>query len=170
MSRLRRLYYRTSVYHIYNRGNNRIKVFKDNEDKIAFLETLSKYQKRFKFVVYGFVLMDNHYHMMVETCQTHSISKVMHALTLSYGRRYQLKYKYVGHLWQSRFKSRIIETEIYGLECLRYIHENPVKAGLVDRCESYLWSSARKYVQESDSQIEKYIAITRYGDTCAATA
>jgi len=112
MARVRRVYYDRAVYHIFNRGNNRIKVFQEDDDKIIFLEVLGRYQSRLEFKIYGIVLMNNHYHMMVETSEKHDISKVMHAMTLAFGRRYHKRHQYVGHLWQSRFKSRIIETDV----------------------------------------------------------
>ena len=122
MARFRRSYYRKAVYHIYNRGNNRQDVFKSDEDKMAFLSVLAKYKERFCFKIYGFVLIDNHYHMVIETDSVNHISKIMQAVQLAYGSQFRKKYKYLGHLWQSRFQSRIIESERYILECLDYIH------------------------------------------------
>lgn len=142
MGRLRREFYVSAVYHVYNRGNNRLEVFKDEEDKEIFLGLLAHYRGRFGFQIYAICLMDNHYHMIIETIQKHSVSRIMHALLLAYSIRYRTKHQYVGHLWQSRFKSRVIEREQYFMECLEYIHQNPVKAKVVDRACDYKYSSA----------------------------
>ncbi|HLF17561.1 MAG TPA: transposase [Candidatus Omnitrophota bacterium] len=151
MGRLRREFYVSAIYHVYNRGNNRSEVFKDDEDKELFLSLLDHYRARFLFKVYAICLMDNHYHMILETVQKHSISRIIHALALAYSIRYRKKYNYAGHLWQSRFKSRVIEREKYFFECLEYVHENPVKAKIVQRADEYRYSSARVYRGNEES-------------------
>ena len=145
MGRIPREFYLSGLYHVYNRGNNRINVFPDSEDKEIFLNLINFYRERFGFKVYAVCLMDNHYHMIVETNRMHNISRVIHALKLAYSIRYRRKYKYVGHLWQSRFKSRVIEREKYFFECIEYIHDNPVKAKIAEFSSDYHYSSAGVY-------------------------
>jgi hypothetical protein len=75
----------------------------------------------------------------------------MHALTLSYSVKFRKKYRYCGYVWQGRFKSNVIEGDSYIIDCIEYIHNNPVRAGLVDRAEDYFWSSYRSYNDNVDN-------------------
>lgn len=120
MGRIRRGYYSKAFHHVYNRGNNRMGVLKRDEEKALFLSTLVHYKKRFEFRLYGLVIMDNHFHMLLETNATNDISKVMQAVLLSFGNKYRKIHNYTGHLWQSRFQSRLLDNEGYALECLEY--------------------------------------------------
>ncbi|MDP2930522.1 MAG: transposase, partial [bacterium] len=84
MVRYKRIYYHNAVYHITFRGNNRQAILKEEQDKISFLETLSKYKERFNFKLYCLVLMDNHVHLVIETNHLFNISKIMQSILLSY--------------------------------------------------------------------------------------
>lgn len=161
MARQQRIYFENAVYHISIRGNNKQKVLKDEQDKKVFLESLSKFKSRFGFKLYGFVLMDNHAHLIIETNSKMNISKIMQALTLSYSVKFRKKYGYVGYVWQGRFKSNVIENDKYILECIDYIHNNPVRAGLVDSPQDYFWSSYKFYNGFPDG-IEKHIQIDKF--------
>jgi len=145
MGRAVRVYYNHAVYHVTTRGNNRQMILKAEEDKIAFLRILSKFKERFGFKLYAFVLMDNHVHLLVETGSRVNISKIMQAITLSYSQKFRHKYHYSGYVWQGRFKSNLIESQGYILECANYIHNNPVRAKMVDRPSDYIWSSYHFY-------------------------
>ena len=83
MGRIKRQYYQQAVYHVYNRGNNGLKILIDDKDKAKFLEVVARYKKRFDFKIYGIVLMDNHYHMVIETTPAHDISRIMQAVQLT---------------------------------------------------------------------------------------
>ncbi len=120
-------------------------ILKEKEDKEAFLETLTRYKERFRFKLYGFVIMDNHAHLVMETGNVNNISKIMQALTLSYSQKFRNKYNYVGYVWQGRFKSQIIDDDVYIIECIDYIHNNPVRANIVKETKDYFWSSYRSY-------------------------
>ena len=145
MGRMRRELYLSAIYHVYNRGNNRMNVFPDRTDKEKFLELIVRYRERFGFMVYAICLMDNHYHMLIKASHKHPISRIMQVLMLSYSNHYRRKYKYEGHVWQSRYKSRVIEREKYLFECIDYIHENPVKSEIVKAAGDYPYSSARVF-------------------------
>lgn len=161
MGRKTRVYYNHAVYHVSIRGNNRQAVLKAGEDKKSFLETLSKFRERFGFKLYGFVLMDNHAHLVVETNTIANISKVMQAITLSYSQKFRHKYNYTGYVWQGRFKSNLIEGDGYILECIEYIHNNPVRAEIVMHPKDYLWSSYHFYNSEINP-LSKIIQIDRF--------
>jgi putative transposase len=149
--KMRRELYISAIYHIYNRGNNRLNVFPEDEDKKLFLDLIFRLRERLEFKVYAICLMDNHYHMIVQANRKHNISRIMHVLAICYSNYYRRKYKYIGHLWQSRFKSRVIEREKYLFECIDYIHLNPVKAGIVREDSDYKYSSAAIFKGENDS-------------------
>ncbi len=169
MVRIKRIYYNNAVYHITFRGNNRQAVLREDEDKKSFLATLSKYQERFNFKLYGFVLMDNHAHLVIETNHRYNISKIMQSILLSYSLKFRNKYRYVGHVWQGRFKSNVIEGDIYILQCLEYIHNNPVRAGLVRSAKDYPWSSFYLYNGNKNNIIKDKIVLDCYGDTSSVS-
>jgi len=105
--------------------------------------------------------MDNHVHLIIEVNSRINISKIMHAVNLSYSVKFRKKYGWTGYVWQGRFKSNVIEGERYIVECIDYIHNNPVRAKIVENIESYLWSSYRFY-SGLDSDIENYIRLDRF--------
>ena len=145
MSRVGRVYYNNAVYHVSIRGNNRQAVLKKAEDKASFLRTLSKFKERFRFKLFGFVIMDNHAHLVIGSNDSANISKIMQAVTLSYSKKFRHKYNYTGYVWQGRFKSNVIESDSYVFSCLGYIHNNPLRAEMVDNIEDYIWSSYHFY-------------------------
>lgn len=161
MASVKRLYYQNAVYHVCIRGNNRQYILQEDEDKIIFLRSLEKFRKRFGFKIYGFVLMDNHVHLVIQTNSLVSISKIMHAIILSYSVKFRKKYGYTGYVWQGRFRSNVIEGEHYILECIDYIHNNPVRAKIVEKIIDYLWSSYHFY-QGLGSNIKDYLQIDRF--------
>jgi len=161
MASVKRLYYQNAVYHVCIRGNNRQYILQEEEDKVIFLKSLEKFRERFGFKIYGFVVMDNHVHFVIQTNSLISISKIMHAITLSYSVKFRRKYGYTGYVWQGRFRSNVIEGEHYILECIDYIHNNPVRAKIVEKITDYLWSSYHFY-QGLDSRIKDYFQIDRF--------
>ncbi|MDE2222462.1 MAG: transposase [Candidatus Omnitrophica bacterium] len=165
MSRLKRIYYGNAVYHVIFRGNNRQNILKLKSDKENLFKSIQKYQERMKIKIYGFVLMDNHVHMVMEAGEVHNISKIMQAILLSFSLKYRRKYGYVGHVWQGRFQSKPIMEEKYILECLDYIHCNPVRAGIVSKACDYIYSSAKFYENLKNKDVYQYIELTKYGDT-----
>lgn len=158
MGRSGRIYYSNAVYHISIRGNNRQAILEKSEDKKAFLETLNKYKARLKFRLFGFVLMDNHVHLVIGANESVNISKIMQAVALSYSQKFRRKYKYTGYVWQGRFKSNIIEDDDYIIECLNYIHNNPVRAGLVNNAREYIWGSYHFY-NDGTNPLKEFIQI-----------
>lgn len=169
MVRQRRIYYNNAVYHITFRGNNRQAVLKEKEDKILLLKTLAKFKERFQFKLYGLCLMDNHAHLVIEASHSATVSRIMQAVLLSFSFQYRRKYKYIGHVWQGRFRSNVIEGDNYILECLEYIHNNPVRANMVRVAEDYPWSSFCLYQGTINAIIDKEIKLDRYGDTSYGT-
>ena len=128
------------IYHVINRGNNRQHVFHKPADFEAFLTTLVDLKARKPFELYGYCLLNNHFHLLLRPIGT-TISRIMQSLLVSHTQRYHRHYHSGGHVWQGRFKSPVIQNDEHLLAVLRYIEANPLRAGLVKRAEDYPWSS-----------------------------
>ncbi|WP_079525520.1 transposase [Solibacillus isronensis] len=137
---------RTGIYHIIMRGVNRQTIFEEDEDKKRFLEILKKYKGISQYELYSYCLMDNHIHLLLKVTQE-EISIIIKRISSSYVYWYNWKYGRVGHLFQERFKSENVENTVYFLTVLRYIHQNPLKAGLVNNVFESQWSSINEYIQ-----------------------
>ncbi len=131
------------------RGNERRNIFHDEEDKLRFIETIEEKRQEARFSLHAFCLMDNHIHLMLSE-GTEDVAKVMKRITVSYVHYFNKKYKRVGHLFQDRFRSEIVEDDAYVLALARYIHQNPVKAGMVKTTGEYKWSSYSSYLNMND--------------------
>jgi putative transposase len=136
-----RVLIKNACYHIYSRGNQKQKVFQDDVDRETYLKQLLRYKKKFKFLLFGYSLMPNHIHLIGLPKDIRNLSKFMQCLHLSYTIYYNIRHKKVGHLWQDRFKSKIIIKDQYLIDCINYIELNPVRAKLVNSPGDYLWSS-----------------------------
>ncbi len=137
MPREARLIIEGVCYHVMSRGNEKKTVFKNNDDYARYMALLQRYKKKYSFKLYGWCLMNNHSHLVLES---DSLSKAMHGINLSYAKYSRCKYKSVGHFWQDRFKSYVIEKDRYFINCISYIEYNPVRAGITSRPEDYQWS------------------------------
>jgi REP element-mobilizing transposase RayT len=133
-------------YHVTSRGDDRKPIYKSERDFEKFLEYVTAAKDRFKFYLYAYCLMNNHYHLLIETTQA-NLSKIMQYINTAYTVYYNVKRKRSGHLFQGRYKSILVEQDAYFAELTRYIHLNPVRAKMVDGPEKYDWSSYRAYVQ-----------------------
>jgi len=142
MARPPRLQAPGTVHHLIARGNERREVFRDDLDREDYLERLARYRERFQFRLYAYCLMPNHIHLAVEQ-GPRPLSTFMHALQSSYTQRFNRRYERVGHLFQGRYKSFLVDCDRYFLALIKYIHENPVKAALVEDARLYQWSSDR---------------------------
>ncbi len=171
MPRAARLKSESGIYHIMMRGVNRQNIFKDDEDKEKFIEVIGKYKGKCGYEIYAYCLMDSHVHMLLKE-KYEVISQVMKRISSSYVYWFNWKYQRCGHLFQERFKSEPVEDNGYFLTVLRYIHQNPLKAGLISFLEEYRWSSYHEYIKEckivdiglglgliskSDNKIESFI-------------
>ena len=155
----------SNIYHVMLRGINRQEIFEDREDEDKFLTLLDEYKLRCGFAVYGYCLMNNHVHLLlhgarnpcicrigdteVELGPGESLSQAIKRLGVSYVMFFNRKYARTGHLFQDRFKSEPIDGDPYFLMALRYIHRNPIKAGICAQPEAYYASSYREYIGAS---------------------
>lgn len=130
------------TYHITSRGNERRPIFYSDEDREAFLRCLAETVRRFGWSLTAWVLMTNHFHLVVETPQA-NLSRGMHWLLTKYASWFNRRHQRSGHLFQGRFKSVLVDSETYFARVLRYVVLNPVRARMVARPDAYRWSSYR---------------------------
>ncbi|MBI2481870.1 MAG: transposase [Planctomycetia bacterium] len=140
------------VYHVVNRGNNRQNVFFKTGDYEAFLTALLDLQQRKPFALYGYCLMSNHFHLLIRP-QQHSISQLLQSVLVSHTQRYHKHRNSLGHVWQGRFKSPVIEDDDHLLTVLRYIEANPVRAEMVERASEYRWSSYASHASGAANEL-----------------
>jgi len=145
MPRQARIYSETGIYHIMMRGNEKRKIFLDDEDRRRFIYTLFEKASEEKSDIYAYCLMDNHIHLLLHEDGA-NIARLMKRINVSFVYYFNKKYKRVGHLFQDRYKSEVVDNEDYLLAAVRYIHNNPVKAGIVRSPEEYWWSSYYDYI------------------------
>lgn len=145
MARPLRLAYENALYHVITRGHRRESIFTDDKDREEFLARLAVTQVRFNLTVHGYCLMNNHYHLLVQTPDA-NLSRAIHYLNSSYATWYRVRHQLVGSVSQGRFKSVLVEKERYLVMVSAYIHLNPARAGLVERPEEWKWSSMGHYL------------------------
>jgi putative transposase len=142
MARPLRIDYADALHHVTSRGNECRSIFRSSRDREAFLQFLAEAVKRFGWRVTAWVLMTNHYHLVIQTPEA-NLSRGMQWLNGTYADWFNRRHNRSGHLFQGRFKSFIVETETYAAEVLRYVVLNPVRAKMVGKPEEYRWSSYR---------------------------
>lgn len=138
---------KTGIYHIILRGINRQEIFEEEEDFIKFLNTLKEYQKISGYKLYAYCLMSNHIHLLLKE-EKEELGVAMRRIGASFVYWYNWKYERCGHLFQDRYKSEPVEDDQYFLTVLRYIHQNPLKAGLVKNIADYKWNSYGEYIEK----------------------
>ncbi len=139
---------KSGVYHIMLRGINRQAIFEDDEDIQRLLETIARYKEICKYELYAYCIMSNHVHLLMKETEE-TISNAIKRISGSYVFWYNKKYERCGHLFQERYKSEAVDNDEYFLTVLRYIHQNPIKAGLVKDIKAYKWSSYNEYIKET---------------------
>jgi len=139
--------YPDTFYHVLSRGNERKEIFRDEKDHLRFLDTLGKMVERFKLDVHAYVLMKNHFHLLVHTKEA-NLSRAIQWLGVTYSVWFNRQHQRSGHLFQGRFKSFLIENDRYFTAMCLYIHGNPLRAGIVKRLSDYWWSSYQTYADK----------------------
>ena len=133
----------TGIYHLTARGNGKQEIFLDEIDNRYFLKLIIEAKNRHDTEIYAYCIMGNHYHLLVES---RNIADFCKEINQTYAHYYNAKNKTVGHVFQGRYKSFAVENEEYLTCVLRYIHNNPVKAGIVENPGDYPWSSYHEYL------------------------
>lgn len=133
-------------YHVYNRGIDGREVFADRFDFRKFLKALDKYLERCEVELQAYCIMSNHFHLMVRQGEKDDMSVFMNRLGSSYARSYNNRHQRTGKVFGGRFKAKLVDRDDYLLQVSKYIHLNPVAAGVVNRPSDYEWSSYRSYI------------------------
>ncbi len=145
MARPLRIEFQGAFYHITSRGNEKRNIYSSERDRAKFFDFLQTAHDRYRAVIHVYCLMGNHYHFILET-PLGNLSRIMHFINCSYSAYYNAAHDRSGHFLQGRFKAILIEAESYIQALSRYIHLNPIRAGIVSSPEQYTWSSYREYV------------------------
>ena len=142
MARAWRIEFEGALYHVVSRGNERRDIFFNDDDRRLFLDTLGEMARRFEMELFAYVLMNNHYHLLLSTRRA-NLSRAMQWFGVTYTNRFNAINSRIGHLFQGRFKSMLVQNDAYLMRLSLYIHRNPLRAGIVNRLADYRWSSYR---------------------------
>ena len=134
------------------RGIHRQAIYKEEGDYYAFLAIMKSALEKYDCILHAYCIMTNHFHLLLGTGEV-EISKFMKQLANCYAMYFNRKYGYKGHLFEGRYKAYLVESDSYFLQTSRYIHLNPVKAGIVAYPEDYRWSSYRTIIGLGDDKI-----------------
>ncbi len=140
MARPLRIEFPGAVYHVTSRGNERKAIFRNDQDRKMFLNTVEQVTDQYNWVCHAYCLMENHYHLLVETPDG-NLSIGMRQLNGVYTQKFNKRHRRVGHLFQGRFKAVLVQKESHLLEACRYVVLNPIRAGIANRPEEWEWSS-----------------------------
>lgn len=144
---------KTGYYHVMMRGNNRSRIFNQLRDKEFFLEQLQYQIDEGNILIVAYCLMDNHIHLLIHS-DLQAMAEALKWINIKFAGRYNTKYNQIGHVFQDRYKSEVINTEEHFLQAIRYIHNNPVKAKIVSNVSDYQWSSYKSYLGNEDRLID----------------
>lgn len=144
MARTARQLSESNIYHVMLRGINRQVIFEEDEDRLYFMKVLTRCKEISGFRLHAFALMPNHVHLLIEPAEE-PLDVVFRRIGTRYAVWFNWKYQRTGHLFQDRYRSEAVETDLYFMTVLRYILQNPMKAGLETQPGSYRWSSYRAY-------------------------
>ena len=153
MARVARLVSDSGYYHVMARGNNKEMIFKNPSEKQYYLDELEQAIEEGSLTLLSYCIMDNHIHLLINS-DIDSMADAFRRINLKFALRYNKKYKQAGHVFQGRYKSEVVNTDQYLLSVIRYIHNNPVKAGIVFKAENYKWSSYRDYLNNGNSLVD----------------
>ena len=145
MARKPRPQSKTGIHHIMLRGINKQTIFHDKEDSYKFLKLLSHTKEKLDFDIFAYCIMSNHVHLLIKE-KENTIGQIIGTVASKFATWYNTKYERVGYLFQDRFKSEAVETNEYFLTVIRYIHQNPVKAGLCKSVDEYEFSSYNEFI------------------------
>lgn len=145
MPRIARDYNKLKVYHTIIRGIDKQDIFYSEKDRVKFIEIIKVSKEKYNYELYAYCLMDNHVHLVIYD-KNEEISKIMQSIQVRYVMYFNRKYDRIGHLFQNRFFSKKVEDRQYLKNLCRYIHQNPLKAGIA-KTEEYKWSSYKSYIR-----------------------
>lgn len=156
--------YSGGVYHLIQRGNNREFIFERKDDKEYLLELVREHKQIMGYELYGFTIMDNHYHLIIRRAEA-PLRDIMHRINNKFSRYYNRKNQRTGHVFENRYKGLLVIHDKYLLNLLRYIHQNPVCADICENIRDYPWSSDQ-YYREGNKQgiVDISFVLTMFSD------
>jgi REP element-mobilizing transposase RayT len=167
MARKPRVEFEGAFYHVIVRGNQRQKIFRDDRDRLRYLERFEHYRQRYRFTIYAYVLISNHVHLLLETGKT-PLSKILQGIQFTYTQYYNRRYRTVGHLFQGRYKAILCDRDAYLLELVRYIHLNPARLKNPEEVTTYQWSSYHAYLgRKGPVAVKTDLILGQLGNTAA---
>ena len=155
MGRVARRFSENGLYHVVFRGVNKQSIFEEDWDYIKLKNTLIELKAEMNFEIYVYCFMSNHIHILLKEKNIGDISLIMKRLLTKYARWYNIKYHRSGALIANRYKSQPIDVDEYFLNVIRYIHQNPLKAGIVNNVSEYKWSSYNEYAKKENGLADK---------------
>lgn len=163
MSRPPRIIPSNYDYHVIVRCNNKEFRFETEQDFSLYLNTLRWVQKKHRFQLFNYELMNSHVHLFMKPSEKFPLNKSMHLINWYFAYRYNLHKERKGHVWLDRYKSIPVESDRYALALMRYINQNPLRAQMVDRPEQWKWSAYRCYAFGEENELitphESYLAL-----------
>ncbi len=144
MARAWRIEYEGALYHVLSRGNEKQDIVINDDDRKLFIDTVGEMAERFDIDIFAYVLMDNHYHMLFRTNRA-NLCRSMQWFGATYTKRFNLRHRRSGHLFQGRYKNMLVQNDAYLHQLSYYIHRNPLRARMVRRLADFKWSSYRAY-------------------------
>jgi len=166
MARLARVSVPGYPYHVIQRGNNRQRIFVSDAERETMRDLLAENAHRFDVAIHAYVLMDNHFHLLLTPTTSDGLPGMMQAVGRRYVRYFNDAHRRSGTLWEGRYKSALVQTERYLMACMVYLDLNPVRAGLVARPEDYLWSSYAHYAGiRNDRLVTPHALVWELGNT-----
>lgn len=145
MPRIPRILPPDAMLHLIGRSNNKMILFKNSDDFTQFRRTILKFITNQNIFIHNYVFMHTHFHILAWIDDTASLAKTMKSILVSYNHYYRRRYGFHGHLWHSRFRTVVIETETHWAACGRYIELNPVRANICRQPKKFPWSSYHHY-------------------------
>jgi putative transposase len=166
MARLPRLTVAGYPHHVIQRGNNRQPIVKTDADREVLLELMGENARKHQVSINAYVLMDNHFHLLLTPETGEGVPLMMQAVGRRYVRYFNDRHQRTGTLWEGRYKSTLIQTDRYLLVCMAYLDLNPVRAGMVNDPKQYVWSSHRHFIgQTSDRRVTPHPLFWSLGNT-----
>jgi putative transposase len=163
MARRPRIHFPGALFHVMLRGNNGQKIFVDDADRIHLGRIVGDGVRRYGHRIYAYCWMPNHVHLALQ-CGTVPMSRIVHNMAFRYAAHFNRRHDRRGHLFQGRFKAILVDADAYLLELIRYIHLNPVRAGLCTRAEDYAWSGHHSYLgNEMGSWVSISWVLSQFG-------
>ena len=166
MARLPRLSLAGYPHHVIQRGNNRQAIFSSAADYRFLLELIRQYARDCQVAVHAYVLMSNHFHLLITPQEGEGLGRMMQGVGRSYVQYFNRQHKRTGTLWEGRYRSTVLQTERYLLQCMAYIDLNPVRAAMVAGPQDYPWSSFAHYTgQRADPLVSPHPLYWELGNT-----